>query len=680
MNTPARLDPGALLEQSATRSVPDDQSKPGELRPGAYIHYGKYRIEGVLGRGSFAVVYAGTHVALRRKVAIKIVHLNAEMAKGTVQRFQQEARTASLVRHPNVLETYDSGTLPGGSPFLVVERVDGVTLASLLRRGQLAIPLAIDVGRQLARGLSAISQAGVVHRDIKPENVMVHVAADAEPIVKIVDFGVSKQLAAQAVGLTMQGELIGTPQYMSPEQLRGEEIDSRADVYALGAVLYEAVTGRPPHERRNLGDLMVAVLSEEIPAPRALRPDCPPLLEQVLTKALARDRNERFSPNDLLKALDAIVAADVVRSADPSVGAHLASAPAPASGPSLPSQAAPPSAAPRSATGASTFPPIMFPPSAPVTSPLAPSSLAPSPLAPSPLAPSPLAPSPLAPSPTGESNFPHAPSASEPLPSDYPPPHEKPRAGRARALRLTGYGLAAFAVAALAFWPAVDENEQPSIRRKPPPLPTAQLDRASAESAAQPPPPERGSEPTARAPTPRAQTPAAQAGQRRAAPSSEPSRAQGRARPPTPVRDRPAAAAMGGRATASEARPAASAPPALPKAVGEIAPENPYRDEPSTRARSADRPDLVENRWEGTMRGALAHLASGRAREALQLYREAARIDPSAAASWRGVALSAARIGDREEAQRAIDKYRALYPGAPDLDSIAARIEELPAR
>ena len=278
---------------------------PEELALGTCIH-GKYIIHGVLGHGGFAVVYDAEHVGLARRVAIKVLHLRADTPLALLERFHCEARISALVRHPNVLEVYDTGTLPDGSPFLVMERVEGETLSTAIARGALPLAMVVELGVQLARGLQAIADAGIVHRDIKPDNVMLHMPSEGPPRVKLVDFGISKRIDIEsAARLTCVGALVGTPQYMSPEQIRGEDVDVRSDIYALGAVLYEGLTGRAPHESTSFSELVVAVLNSEIIPPRELRPNCPAVLEQVLMKALSRPRDLRFStPLDLLEALE----------------------------------------------------------------------------------------------------------------------------------------------------------------------------------------------------------------------------------------------------------------------------------------------------------------------------------------------------------------------------------------
>jgi tetratricopeptide (TPR) repeat protein len=267
---------------------------------------GKYLVHGVLGLGGFAVVYDAEHIGLGRRVAIKVMHLSAYTPLALLERFRREARISALANHRNVLEVYDTGTLDDGSPYLVMERVNGENLSHLLRRGPLSLAGAVEVVRQLLCGLCALEDAGIVHRDIKPDNLMLHDPGDGEPVVKLVDFGISKRIAIEAQAkLTCHGTLVGTPQYMSPEQIRGQEVDVRTDLYATGALLYEMLSGHAPHESQNFSELVVAVLNAPLRPLRELRANCPAELERIATKALARSLAIRYaSPREMLTDLE----------------------------------------------------------------------------------------------------------------------------------------------------------------------------------------------------------------------------------------------------------------------------------------------------------------------------------------------------------------------------------------
>lgn len=264
------------------------------LCPGERVA-GKYLIHGKLGQGGFSVVYDAEHLGLGRRVALKIVHLGDETPRSLLERARREARISALVRHRNVLEVFDTGVLEDGSPYLVMERIQGENLAERIARGPLTIAAVVELARQLLSALDAIAQKGIIHRDIKSENVMLHDPGDGRLVVKVVDFGISKRTGRECdTRLTSNGQLIGTPSYMSPEQLRGEDIDTRTDIYAAGVVLYEALTGHVPHERTNLTELMLAALHDKVRPVRQLRPSCPRELERIVMKAIARSREERY--------------------------------------------------------------------------------------------------------------------------------------------------------------------------------------------------------------------------------------------------------------------------------------------------------------------------------------------------------------------------------------------------
>jgi hypothetical protein len=292
-------------ESDESETAPESDAAP-QLPIGSSIQ-GKYVVHGVLGLGGFAVVYDAEHVGLGRMVAIKVLHLAADTPLALIERFRREARISALAHHHNVLEVYDTGTLNDGSPYLVMERVNGEDLSRVLQRGPLSLAGALEVVRQLLCGLSALEDAGIVHRDIKPDNLMLHDAGDGEPVLKLVDFGISKQVAIESQSkLTCHGTLVGTPQYMAPEQIRGQDVDIRTDLYATGAVLYEALSGHAPHESQNFSELVVAVLNAPLRPLRELRANCPAEIERIACKALSRSPALRYaSPREMLADLEA---------------------------------------------------------------------------------------------------------------------------------------------------------------------------------------------------------------------------------------------------------------------------------------------------------------------------------------------------------------------------------------
>jgi serine/threonine protein kinase len=280
---------------------------------------GRYRVKDLLGEGGMGQVYLAIHEAIEKPVALKILRPEYSRKADIVTRFQQEAISASRIKHPNVLDVFDFGQTMGGCFFLAMEFLEGHDLSDELeRRGRLESPRAISITLQIAKALAAAHGAGVVHRDLKPENVFLQKTADDEEVVKIVDFGIAQlrtneEAAAasqkrQRRRLTRTGMIFGTPEYMAPEQAAGKHADLRVDVYALGVMMYEMFTGAVPFT----GDTFMAVLSSHLhdPVP-PLRQVCPELaisteLEALIGRALAKQPDHRFaSMQELAGALRA---------------------------------------------------------------------------------------------------------------------------------------------------------------------------------------------------------------------------------------------------------------------------------------------------------------------------------------------------------------------------------------
>jgi serine/threonine-protein kinase len=265
------------------------------LAPGTLLA-GKYRIKAVLGRGGFATVYAAEQLAFGRDVAVKVLHRTEVTPHVLIERFAREVRISALVRHPHVLEVYDAGVLEDGSPFLAMEKIAGPTLHEELGRAQqLDIDYALELAAQLLEALVAIGAQGIIHRDIKPENLMLARGPNGALQLKLVDFGIAlvreERISSR---LTAHGALVGTPQYMAPEQLRSEITDARVDLYAAGVVMYQALTGALPHDAPDLSSLTLRVLEGKWQPLRALRPDCPRCLAKLIERALAPDPQRRF--------------------------------------------------------------------------------------------------------------------------------------------------------------------------------------------------------------------------------------------------------------------------------------------------------------------------------------------------------------------------------------------------
>jgi len=264
---------------------------PPELKPGRLIG-GRYEIGHRIGAGGHGSVYRGLHVALDLPVAIKVIGVDATMRDEVVARFVREARTVAQVRHRNVLDIHDAGQLDDGSPYLVTELIEGADLEQRIRLGQLSVATVVDLGRQMFSALSAIAAAGLVHRDIKPANVMLRREADGYVHATLIDFGIARS-QSEVSRLTATGTILGTPHYMSPEQLRGESLDVRADIYAACTVLYEALTGVPPFDGETAPVVIGKILATELPPITSHRPDCPADLCELIERGLSRDARDR---------------------------------------------------------------------------------------------------------------------------------------------------------------------------------------------------------------------------------------------------------------------------------------------------------------------------------------------------------------------------------------------------
>ena len=268
---------------------------------------GRYELLQVLGSGGMGVVYRARDRELDEIVALKTFHGDLAHSPEILARFKREIRLARMITHRNVVRTHDLGE-DAGLYFITMELVEGTPLDQLIRRkGRLPVEIVLPIGKQLCRALEVAHDAGVLHRDIKPQNLLLQ----GSGVLKVMDFGIARSMTqpdpGHQAGLTQAGVLIGTPGYMPPEQLMGEELDSRADIYSAGAVLYECLTGTRPFDS---ADLMVSIsrtLSEPPPDPRRIAPELPASLAEAVGKALAKDRSQRWSSAaDLRAALDAV--------------------------------------------------------------------------------------------------------------------------------------------------------------------------------------------------------------------------------------------------------------------------------------------------------------------------------------------------------------------------------------
>ena len=265
---------------------------------------GRYLIEGILGEGGMGVVYRGRHRIIDKRVAIKVLRDELAKDRDMLDRFFNEARAASSIGSPHIVDIADFGMLPDGAAYFVMEYLEGHSLASVLDQHRV-LPAAhlVGIARQIAVGLSAAHAAGIVHRDLKPDNVML-IARPGQPnFVKVLDFGIAKMLNA-ASRLTRTGSVFGTPHYMSPEQAAGLSVDSRADVYALGIILYEMACGNVPFDADNYMGILTQHMYKAPAPPRALAPSAqlPPALEAIILKCLSKKPEGRYQTMDLLVA------------------------------------------------------------------------------------------------------------------------------------------------------------------------------------------------------------------------------------------------------------------------------------------------------------------------------------------------------------------------------------------
>src|SRR5438067_6585010 len=270
-------------------------------RPGALVGelIGHYRIASLIGVGGMGEVYLARDERLGRKVALKLLPERLTVDETQLSRFKTEARSASALNHPNILTVYEIGA-EGNRQFIATEFIEGMTLRASLACGRMNLHAALEIAVQVASALAAAHETGVVHRDIKPENIMLR----PDGFAKVLDFGIAKlteqrpasdhsDLGTTAVLQTQPGLVLGTGRYMSPEQARGQTVDARSAIWSLGVVLYEMVVGIPPFPGETPSDCIASILTKELPPLSGLLPDVPLKLEDILQKALRKDRDER---------------------------------------------------------------------------------------------------------------------------------------------------------------------------------------------------------------------------------------------------------------------------------------------------------------------------------------------------------------------------------------------------
>src|SRR6266566_844443 len=312
----------AMAAEAATEMLASDPAGP---IVGKQI--GRYQVLSCIGRGGMGEVFLAQDTSLGRKVALKLLRSDFTRIEERLRRFQQEARAASALNHPNILTIHEIGQ-EGSLHFMATEYVEGETLRQHLARARMTVGQTLDVAVQVASALAAAHQAGIIHRDIKPENIMLRTDGN----VKVLDFGLAKLTEPKTVETaaptlpqveTAPGVVMGTFSYMSPEQARGLAVDTRTDIWSLGVMIYEMAAGRQPFEGETASDVMSLILQKEPPPLAHSWPEVPAELERMVRKALRKDKEERYQTiKDLLIDLRNLrkeleLSAEMERSAPP---------------------------------------------------------------------------------------------------------------------------------------------------------------------------------------------------------------------------------------------------------------------------------------------------------------------------------------------------------------------------
>ncbi len=322
----------------------------GPSREGEILD-GKYRILRKLGEGGMGAVYAGEHVRLKKAVAIKLLHAGANVHAEMADRFEREAQAAGQIGSDHIVEVFDIGATATGDRFMVMEYLEGEPLRTRIRRLRRMREVEVaELARQLLEGLGAAHRAGIVHRDLKPDNVFIcREKAGRRDFVKVLDFGISKfSQAGEAGSMTKTGTIMGSPNYMSPEHVQAShEVDARSDLYSVGVVLFEAVTGRIPRKAATFAEILFKVVYEPVPDPRTVEPDVDPDFAVIVAKACAHRKDLRYqSAEEFKTALEVYLASK--RASFPDAGASTIALPpgalAPPAPPSHPGMGAPPPA------------------------------------------------------------------------------------------------------------------------------------------------------------------------------------------------------------------------------------------------------------------------------------------------------------------------------------------------
>lgn len=269
----------------------------------------RYRVEAVIGEGGMGLVYRVTHIRLNKPLAIKVIRRENTRDQEVIARFRREAESASAIGNQHIVDVSDFGTLEDGSTYFVMECLEGMDLIDAMDIAQrMPEPRAVHIAMQLCKALGAAHRAGIVHRDLKPENVFLTCRDEVEDFVKVLDFGIAK-VANGPKRITRDGEVLGTPHYMSPEQCEGEGVDHRTDIYALGVLLYEMVTGRVPHDADTMMGILTKHMYEDPLPPKVHVPHVSTALEQVIMRCLEKKPEDRYQTMSEVEADLAVVRA-----------------------------------------------------------------------------------------------------------------------------------------------------------------------------------------------------------------------------------------------------------------------------------------------------------------------------------------------------------------------------------
>jgi serine/threonine-protein kinase len=332
---------GARADKSARLGVMVPEGADGKLRPGAFV--GEYQIGHLLGAGGMGVVYAGTHPEIGKRVAIKVLGPHAAQHPDLIRRFKEEARAVNKIRHPNIIDIFAFNQLPDGRHYFVMEYLEGESLTARLERGEMEFSEMRRLLGQICSALEAAHEEGVIHRDLKPDNIWVATQHRSESRIKLLDFGIAKLSDHPPnVKTTQAGVSLGTPHYMPPEQGLGRPVDHRADIYALGVVLYQIFAGALPFDGATTHEIVLKHVTEAPRRPSSHRPIAPAAMERIILDCLEKSPERRpQSVRALSERIEAAFAGGSDSRAQPGGTAVIPRLPtvpaaAPGSGPSSP--------------------------------------------------------------------------------------------------------------------------------------------------------------------------------------------------------------------------------------------------------------------------------------------------------------------------------------------------------